>query len=235
MAEHETWLTLSDAVKVEVELLGRAAAAAVDRYCKITGEPADFMPERIMQIYIFDRLGDDHPMVPEMTVTRLWRRHSLRNVVSSPQPLPQELRSMADWRIDLVTLGDEVASAGGRDARGLVELKRWEPSSQDQDRLETLLEHLPECRFGLRLTLVDVGADDPWMDLLRNAAKEVSQHFKTFDVMEAKTLRGRRCTVVANAITLSDLSSARRAREELATESSPMISPPPPAARPGTR
>jgi len=104
MAEHETWLTLSDAVKVEAELLGRAAAAAVDRYCKITGEPADYMPERIMQIYMFDRLGDDHPMVPEMTVRRLWHRHNLTNMGSRLRPAPRELRSIADKRIDLVML-----------------------------------------------------------------------------------------------------------------------------------
>ena len=102
-----------------------------------------------------------------------------------------------------------------RGVRAIVELKRWAVSGHDQARVETLLAHLPECSFGLRLTLVDARLDGRWISLLRNAAREVSQHFKTFDAMEARTSHGCPCTIVANVITPGDLASANRARAGL--------------------
>jgi len=186
--------------------IGEIAAAAASRYCRTTGEKADPIPESVMQMSVYEQLGDVHHLVPEMVVSRLWERNCSAAGLGTATLMPPEIQHMAAWKLDLVALLVGPRPLGDWAARGVIELKRWVPSQDDQTRIELLLKHVPQLQFGLRLTLVDVPPDHDWIADLRAKARREEQGFWVFPT-DAECISGRRCSVVAHASRTESISA----------------------------
>lgn len=178
--------------------VAEASARSVAEYIKFSGETIDQMPEFVMSMGASLGLRTCNiPTLLEVNATTIRRRLA--------QGLPDELVSKIDsalnvigyGRLDLVVLGGE---DGGQLKHsppiGFIEFKRWRYDTNDAFRVRSLVNGIPDARFGACVFLRNSAANDLWIQRLRDEAGPAESIIAS-DVIQLELEREPHCIVCA--------------------------------------
>jgi hypothetical protein len=179
-----------------VQRICDTAVEALARFYELTEFPPDWMHESFMASYVFERLGEETSMMPEVMVSTLWGWNKTEGS-RPPPPLPPELRGQQ--RTDLVLFAPQKVP---RDEQGiwcLIEFKRDSRVDGDINKIKSLLPFFDGCDFGAACGVVDLKKyHSGWLDEERVQTEERGERFVTSTPWEV-AIEGRQRSFVVCA------------------------------------
>lgn len=166
------------------DIAAEAAAGAADDFT--IAERFSDMHEVVMQMRPYFALREKYRMLPEQSIEAICER---TNVSTNHHSLA------GIGVVDLVVLDE-------RSVIGVVEFKRWKPCDRDRERIDGIMAAIPTCRFGARMTLVQLTTDRKWLAELERewgAAERTRNRFFSVDIDGPKDSRGYTYAIAVQA------------------------------------
>ena len=129
-----------------------------------------------MASYVFDHLGKEISMMPEVMVSTLWTWNKAENDFPTP-PLPEEIRGQQ--RIDLVLFTPQDVPKNEQRIWCLIEFKRDSRVGGDITKMKSLLPLFDGCDFGAACGVVEVEKYPNWFNKERAEATARGERFVT--------------------------------------------------------
>jgi hypothetical protein len=128
-----------DATEATVQQICDCAAQSLFRFCQLTDFPPEAMHESFMASYVFDRLGSEISMAPELMASTIWGWNN-------KEPMGSGIK--AQQRIDLTLFAPQELPKKEQHPWCFIEFKRRGLVDTDYWKIKTLLPVL-ECPFGV--------------------------------------------------------------------------------------